>query len=111
MDPDLCFLIHTFVHQPDGVVFALGERHSVNSDLRGTKAAALYHLMVGAGDTVVVRCRLSAVDPSSPVPPLFGTQFDALFTRRISDTDRFYSRVNNTFHFNMMFCRIFDVDE
>ena len=91
------YIASAHTHLPSNVVSLSGERESVNPELRGTKAAALYRIVVKAGDTAVVRCRLFATGPQSPSPPWFGQPFDDLISERISDTDTFYSRVGAAF--------------
>ncbi len=67
-----------------------GDREAVNPARRGSKAAALYRLDVPPGGSAVVRLRLSAPSSSGSAQP-FGPGFEAEFSRRIAETDEFYS--------------------
>ena len=66
-----------------------GKREAVNPAKTGTKAAAHYVLNVPAGQSKVVRLRLSA----RPVAGAFAT-FDRDFAARIADADEFYERIS-----------------
>jgi len=82
------------------VVHGVGD--AVNPEKHGTKAAAHYTLTVGAGDSQVVRLRLSDA-PSQPAPVrdapkpsrthAFGVDFDATFADRACEADEFYDSV------------------
>jgi hypothetical protein len=61
-----------------------GETGAVNPDLNGTKAAAYYKKEIPPGGSVELRFRLSAGSENSAV------DFDAIFDRRIAETDEFY---------------------
>jgi hypothetical protein len=65
-----------------------GRKGAVNPDKTGTKAAAHYQLQVPAGDSVVVRLRLSAKVPQDS----FGN-FDVIFAERLAEADEFYERI------------------
>ncbi len=65
-----------------------GRREAVNPSQEGTKAAARYMLAVPAGESKVVRLRLSA----KPVTDAFG-EFDPLFDRRLADANEFYEQI------------------
>jgi hypothetical protein len=65
-----------------------GRKGAVNPDKTGTKAAAHYRLQVPAGDSVVVRLRLSAKVPQDS----FGN-FDVIFAERLAEADEFYERI------------------
>jgi hypothetical protein len=67
-----------------------GNRGAVNPERTGTKAAAHYPLTVGAGQTVVVRLRLTDTDFSGKSA---FTSFDNTFTTRQREADKFYSTV------------------
>jgi len=67
-----------------------GQRHTVNSHMRGTKAAVRYHLEVPAGGTQKVRLRLS--DQNTPPDPL-GDPFTRLFQQRKEEADAFYATI------------------
>jgi hypothetical protein len=68
-----------------------GRRDAVNPSRVGTKAAAHYELNVAAGQTAVIRLRLSRHAPDSQ-PHSFG-DFDAIFNARIKEADAFYAAV------------------
>ncbi len=68
-----------------------GSRGSVNSEETGTKSAAHYHLTVGAGQTAILRLRLSDVSPDKVNAPF--EDFDRLFDQRIREADEFYRAV------------------
>ncbi len=79
-------------HVKDGInEFVVHGRHdAVNPAHAGTKAAPHYVLLVGAGETVSVKLRLSsAADMRAPL----GAAFDATFARRSEEADEFYHRV------------------
>jgi hypothetical protein len=63
-------------------------RDAVNDAGVGTKAAALYHWEIPAGESRVVRLRLSATSEAAATP--FGAGFDAIFAARIAEADAFY---------------------
>ena len=62
---------------------------AVNPREEGTKAAALYQLMVPAGESVTVRLRLAIESESSR--QAFGGAFERTFARRIAEADEFYA--------------------
>ena len=68
-----------------------GNQSAVNPEKQGTKVAAHYHVNVGAGQTVVIRLRLSKGSPEQNGEP-FGKHFDQVFAerlaRRMSSTGR-----------------------
>jgi hypothetical protein len=64
-------------------------KDAVNPARMGTKAAAHYRLMIGAGETATVRLRLT--DTNTGVP--FGADFDQAFADRRREADEFYSKV------------------
>jgi hypothetical protein len=65
-----------------------GKKDAVNAAKSGTKAAAHYVLDVPAGQSKVVRLRLSA----KPAGDAFST-FDKVFASRLADADEFYERI------------------
>jgi len=75
----------------DGIHEAVvkGTRETVNPDRHGTKAAADYALELDAGETVVLRLRLT--DQGLDSAPFDG--FDALFATRQAEADAFYTDV------------------
>jgi hypothetical protein len=66
-----------------------GKRDAVNSDMQGTKVAADYEVKVDAGQTKVIRLRLSKNYKGEP----FGKQFDEIFANRLREADEFYKSV------------------
>ena len=61
---------------------------AVNPDRQGTKAAALYRMMVPAGEEVRVRLRLTATDEITGTPPF--ADFEAITNARRAEADAFY---------------------
>jgi hypothetical protein len=81
-------------HVKDGIndCVVQGNRDAVNPDKRGTKVAAHYQASVGAGQTKVIRLRLSKPSPDRNGKP-FGKQFDDIFADRLLEADEFYESV------------------
>jgi hypothetical protein len=69
-----------------------GSQGVVNPDKKGTKVAAHYQIKVGAGQTKVIRLRLSKSYPEKK-GKLFGKQFDDVFADRLREADEFYKSV------------------
>ena len=67
-----------------------GLNHAVNPQPSGTKAAAHYALNVGAGESVVVRLRLSNSELMNNDP---FKSFDLTFRQRKQEADEFYSTI------------------
>ena len=67
-----------------------GATGAVSAKHAGTKAAALYRITVGAGETATVRLRLT---DSRETPTEFDSGFDEIFARRKVEADEFYSEV------------------
>jgi hypothetical protein len=67
-----------------------GKQDAVNPGKTGTKVAAHYQMNVGAGQTKVIRLRLST--PEQKGKP-FGKQFDEVFADRLREADEFYKAV------------------
>ena len=65
-----------------------GLREAVNPKRVGTKAAARYHVTVAAGQSAVVRLRLT---PAVLTGAAFGEGFSTLFEARRQEADQFYS--------------------
>jgi len=66
-----------------------GRRDAVNPARTGTKAAAHYRVTVGAGQTSVLRLRLTA----GPAPAAFASAFDEAFAARQREADEFYRSI------------------
>jgi Glycosyl hydrolase family 63 C-terminal domain len=71
---------------------AAGRQEAVNPNQTGTKAAAHYQLDIGAGETAVVRLRLSNTASRSP----FGGQFNQIVEKRRREADEFYRAITPT---------------
>jgi len=69
-----------------------GNQRAVNPDREGTKVAAHYKVNVGAGQTKMIRLRLSS-SSSAPKSKSFGKQFDDVFAERLREADEFYKSV------------------
>ena len=69
-----------------------GNHQAVNPDKEGTKAAAHYHATIGAGQTTVVRLRLTGNLPETKTKP-FGNLYDEVFADRLREADEFYKSV------------------
>ena len=63
---------------------------AVNPDREGTKAAAHYELNVGAGETAIIRGRLSLAPPSKSDP---FANFSNVFRLRQREADEFYRNI------------------
>ncbi len=69
-----------------------GNHGAVNPGKQGTKVAAHYKVNVGAGQTHVIRLRLSKTVPDQKGIH-FGKQFDEVFAARLREADEFYKLV------------------
>jgi hypothetical protein len=76
-----------------------GQEAAVNPEKKGSKASAHYKITVGAGQSQVLRLRLSNVAPIASPPgkkalsgPL-GSSFDAVLKARRREADEFYATV------------------
>jgi Glycosyl hydrolase family 63 C-terminal domain len=69
-----------------------GQQGTVNPEKTGTKVSAHYQVNVGAGQTQVIRLRLSKSSPDKNDTP-FGKDFDAVFADRLREADEFYRSV------------------
>ncbi|PSN15093.1 glucosidase [filamentous cyanobacterium CCT1] len=69
-----------------------GKTDLVNLDGVGTKVAPHYQLTVGAGETVVVKLRLTKSSPEQVGEPL-SAYFDEQFAARLREADEFYATV------------------
>jgi len=70
-----------------------GRPDAVNPGKRGTKVAADYQATVGAGQSRVVRLRLSKTAASRTAAKPFGKSFDDVFAARLGEADAFYASV------------------
>jgi len=64
-----------------------GDKNAVNPEKMGTKGAGYYVLDVPAGESKVVRLRLSAKSADS------FAEFDRIFEARLAEADEFYERI------------------
>jgi hypothetical protein len=69
-----------------------GRQDTVNPAKKGTKVAAHYQVKVGAGQSKVVRLRLSKSSLEQKSKS-FGKQFDEIFAERLRECDEFYKSV------------------
>jgi len=75
----------------DGINDCVVNGHcAVNAGIEGTKVAAHYRATVGAGQTQVVRLRLSSPDRKGKP---FDKSFDEVFANRLAEADEFYQSV------------------
>ena len=74
------------------IMLFIEQQDAVNPDKAGTKAAAHYKLTIGAGDTSVIRLRLTKKNGKSNDTP-FGKGFDKIFDDRLKEADEFYKSV------------------
>jgi hypothetical protein len=81
-------------HAKDGINdYAVnGRADAVNPDRRGTKAAALYRLTVGAGETITLRLRFSDKPPAA-IGDALGADYDRTFDARLREADEFYAKI------------------
>jgi hypothetical protein len=81
-------------HVKDGIndCVVRAKQVAVSPDKKGTKVAAHYQINVGAGQTKVIRLRLSNCSPDQKGNP-FGKQFDEVFADRLREADEFYKSV------------------
>jgi hypothetical protein len=81
-------------HVKDGIndYVVSGNRNAVNPEDNGTKASSHYRLKVGAGQTSVVRVRLSRKSSDIDADP-FGKSYDKMFDDRIREANEFYASV------------------
>lgn len=65
--------------------------HAVNPAQEGTKASAHYRLMIGAGESVTLRLRLSDEQLTAAKQKSFAKDFDKVFADRMKEADEFYN--------------------
>ncbi len=82
---------NTSPYPKDGINDAVvqGRQTAVNPAREGTKASAYYRQMVGPGQSMTVRLRLT--NQTSAIP--FGPAFAETFTARVKEADEFYRSV------------------
>ena len=69
-----------------------GRTEAVNPGNQGTKVSAHYTATIGAGQTHVIRLRLSKAMPKQTATP-FGQPFEDTFADRLREADEFYASV------------------
>ena len=69
-----------------------GVDNAINPEKEGTKASAHYKMTIGAGQTSVVRLRLTKKEGKGKSTDL-GKGFDAVFEERLREADEFYASV------------------
>ena len=69
-----------------------GQTAAVNPAQEGTKVAACYRVMIGAGQSQVIRLRLASNASGGSSHP-FGREFDEVFASRLREADEFYQSV------------------
>ena len=69
-----------------------GELQAVNPEEKGTKASAHYRLNIDAGQSTVIKLRLSAASTKAK-GDAFGDAFDKVFSTRLHEADDFYQSV------------------
>jgi hypothetical protein len=81
-------------HVKDGINDCVvhGHQNTVNPEKRGTKVAAHYQVNIGAGQTTVIRLRLTNGTSKANSKP-FGKAFEQVFTDRLREADEFYKSV------------------
>ncbi|WP_414752322.1 MGH1-like glycoside hydrolase domain-containing protein [Anabaena sp. CCY 9910] len=83
---------NTSAYVKDGIndYIVNGKKSAVNPEQVGTKASANYVLTVGAGETQIIKLRLS--DTPELMEP-FGEEFSIIFSQRQREADEFYQRI------------------
>jgi hypothetical protein len=86
--------VNESAHVKDGIndYVVNGKLDAVNPEKQGTKTSAHYTLNIGAGQTSVIRLRLTKKSSAAEGDP-FGKNFDAVFTERLREADEFYKSV------------------
>jgi hypothetical protein len=69
-----------------------GRQDAVNPGKQGTKVSAHWKVNIGAGQTRVIRLRLSKASANQKGKP-FGKPFDGIFADRLREADEFYTSV------------------
>ena len=84
----------------DGINDAVvhGRADAVNSELRGTKAAAHTRVVVPAGGQVRLRLRLTDQNPATHTAGPFGDDFERTFAARRQEADDFYDTLAPASH-------------
>ncbi|ULQ54124.1 MGH1-like glycoside hydrolase domain-containing protein [Flavihumibacter fluvii] len=82
------------LHVKDGIndFVVNGKQEAVNPEKQGTKASAHYNFSVGAGQTAVIRLRLTKNGAEQMDTP-FGNNFEKVFADRLNEANAFYKSV------------------
>jgi hypothetical protein len=82
------------LHVKDGIndFIVNGKTDSVNPENRGTKTSAHYKVTIEAGQTAIIRLRLTKKGDTIIKTP-FGSDFDNVFANRLRETNEFYKSV------------------
>jgi hypothetical protein len=77
----------------DGInnYFVQDQQDAVNPAQTGTKVSPHYQLTLGAGETQVVRLRLTRIAPAQMATPF--ASFDSVFQTRLQEADAFYNEI------------------
>lgn len=67
------------------------EKHAVSPEPIGTKAAAHFQLLIPAGESITIQCRLHHVDEDNGIRGFAG--FSECFQQRILEADEFYKEL------------------
>lgn len=67
-----------------------GEKGAINPQKEGTKATSVIHKVVGAGETLVVKLRLTSSQTERPFD-----DFEGIFKQRQKEADEFYNTLEN----------------
>ena len=81
-------------HVKDGIndFVVYGNQGAVNAEKQGTKASAHYKVNIGAGQTSVIRVRLTKKTSDADEKP-FGDSFEKIFADRLEEANEFYRSV------------------
>jgi Glycosyl hydrolase family 63 C-terminal domain len=81
-------------HVKDGIndYVVSGNQSSVNPEKQGTKVSAQFQMEIGAGQTSIIRLRLTK-NPFELSGDFFGAAFEKIFIDRLKEADEFYKSV------------------
>ena len=91
--------LNPFVKDGINEAVVAGRSQAVNAAQTGTKAAPHFQLVLGQGESEVIRLRLTEIDPqtlSTTYPDRgnpFGSHFDTVMQARQKEADAFYARI------------------
>jgi hypothetical protein len=89
---------NTSSHVKDGIndYIVHGAKDAVNAAGSGTKAASHYRLRIEAGQSAVIKLRLTDREMASRASRPFDSTFDSTFAERRKDADEFYAGLTPT---------------